>query len=366
MFRLLSFQFARRTASLQLPVLMLIALLQRTPVLRLLASAESVWVSSSLGQVLKATAVVATMLGAVDTLAGATGLVTDPANPAEATVGVPFAAVFAYLGGASSADSYLLSNLPPGLSVPGSFSATNGRGINSSSGGGITGTPTQAGDYEVSITAFDNANLDPNGPHTFAITTYTISVGASEVGPAITSQPSSLTVTAGLQAMFSVAATGSPAPTYQWKKGGVPIAGATNSSYTIASTVVGDAGNYTVVATNLAGSATSNAATLTVNATSAAPAITTQPQSQVVVAGAAVTFTAAASGNPTPTFQWQKNSVNISGATSSSYTISVPTGSDSGNYRSIATNNAGSATSVAALLTVIVAPSSAVITISVE
>ncbi|HUL53641.1 MAG TPA: immunoglobulin domain-containing protein, partial [Opitutaceae bacterium] len=63
---------------------------------------------------------------------------------------------------------------------------------------------------------------------------------------------------------FSVTAGGSPAPTYQWQKDGGTIAGATTSSYTIASVAAADAGNYAVIATNSAGSATSNAAMLTV------------------------------------------------------------------------------------------------------
>jgi sugar lactone lactonase YvrE len=83
-----------------------------------------------------------------------------------------------------------------------------------------------------------------------------------------------------------------------------------------------------------------------------APAITTQPASQTVVTGASVTFTAAASGTPAPTYQWQLNGANISGATSASYIIaSVATG-NAGTYTMVATNSAGSATSSGAVLTV--------------
>ena len=88
---------------------------------------------------------------------------------------------------------------------------------------------------------------------------------SGSTAPAITSQPSSETVTAGQSASFSVTATGSPTPTYQWQKNGVNIAQATSSTYTIPSTATSDAGRYQVVVSNSAGSVTSNGATLTVN-----------------------------------------------------------------------------------------------------
>ena len=85
-----------------------------------------------------------------------------------------------------------------------------------------------------------------------------------EVAPVITTQPVDQTGMAGNSATFSITASGVPAPTYQWQKNSMNIAGATGSSYTIASVLAGDAGSYRVVATNPAGSATSNPVTLTV------------------------------------------------------------------------------------------------------
>jgi sugar lactone lactonase YvrE len=169
-------------------------------------------------------------------------------------------------------------------------------------------------------------------------------------------------VTVGASVTFTAAATGSPTPTYQWQKGAANIAGATSASYTIASAAAGDAGTYTAIATNSAGSATSAAATLTVNPappTATAPTITTQPTSQTVTVGASVTFTTAASGSPTPTYQWQKGAATIAGATSASYTIASAATGDAGTYAAIATNSAGSATSTAATLTVNSAPTTA-------
>lgn len=83
--------------------------------------------------------------------------------------------------------------------------------------------------------------------------------------PAITSHPSGATKDAGESVTFSVTATGDPAPTYQWRKDGVNIGGATSADYTIPSVSESDAGDYDVVVTNSEGSATSNVATLTVN-----------------------------------------------------------------------------------------------------
>ena len=86
---------------------------------------------------------------------------------------------------------------------------------------------------------------------------------------------------------------------------------------------------------------------------SLAPTITTHPQSQTISVGKPVTFTASASGNPPLAFQWQRNGVNISGATSSSYTIAAVQSSDNGaRFRVRVTNGSGTATSNEATLTV--------------
>jgi peptidoglycan/xylan/chitin deacetylase (PgdA/CDA1 family) len=84
-----------------------------------------------------------------------------------------------------------------------------------------------------------------------------------------------------------------------------------------------------------------------------APTITTQPQSQTVKEGTAVTFSVVASGSAPLGYQWQRNGANIAGATSASYTLSSPTVADSGaQFRAVVTNDVGSVTSSAATLTV--------------
>lgn len=84
------------------------------------------------------------------------------------------------------------------------------------------------------------------------------------LAPRITTQPGSLSVNAGQSATFTVVASGTPAPAYQWFKNDEPIADATSATYTIPTALPADAGSYTVVLTNSAGTVTSAAATLTV------------------------------------------------------------------------------------------------------
>ena len=179
-----------------------------------------------------------------------------------------------------------------------------------------------------------------------------LTVSAATVAPAITTQPASQTLTAGSTATFTVAVTGSPAPTLQWKKGGTDIAGATGSTLTLASISAADAATYTVVATNSAGSATSTGAVLTVSAVAEAPAFTAQPAGQALTVGSTATFTVAVSGSPAPTIQWTKGGVALPGATGPTLTLANVQLGDAATYAAVATNSAGTATSSGAVLTV--------------
>ena len=80
--------------------------------------------------------------------------------------------------------------------------------------------------------------------------------------PIVVTQPVSQNVAGSYPVTFSAVVSGYPVPTYQWRKNGINIVGATGSSYTIASVGSGDDGNYTVVAKNSVGSVTSNVAAL--------------------------------------------------------------------------------------------------------
>jgi hypothetical protein len=84
------------------------------------------------------------------------------------------------------------------------------------------------------------------------------------VRPVFTEHPLSARVPVGFNAGFTVTATGTPAPTYQWKKNGASMAGQTNRTLVLTNVQLGDAATYTCDANNPAGSATSNSASLTV------------------------------------------------------------------------------------------------------
>jgi Immunoglobulin domain/Immunoglobulin I-set domain len=193
----------------------------------------------------------------------------------------------------------------------------------------------------------------------------TLTVNAASAAPAITAQPASKAVTPGQTATFSVTATGATPLTYQWQKNTANISGATSSTYTTpAATTTDNGSQFRVVVTNSAGNTTSNPATLTVSSTTtAAPKISTQPANQTVAVGQAATFNVVATGVPTPTYQWQKNGANISGAVAASYSTPATVAGDTGStFDVVVTNSAGSVTSTSATLTVnpVTAPPSGV------
>ena len=195
----------------------------------------------------------------------------------------------------------------------------------------------------------------PNGtvtPYSAVSATGTVQVVQDINAPLITVQPVSQTKSVGQPETLSVVVTGNPSPTYQWRKNGANITGATNASYIIASVALTDAGTFDVVVTNSQGSITSTVATLTVNSALTPPTISTQPASQTKFVGQADTFTVVAAGNPAPTYQWRKNGVAITGATNASYIIASVALTDAGTYDVVVTNSQGSVTSAVAVLIV--------------
>jgi glucose/arabinose dehydrogenase len=156
--------------------------------------------------------------------------------------------------------------------------------------------------------------------------------------PAITAQPAGKTVTVGQSATFTVAASGTAPLSYQWRRNGAPISGATAASYTLPAAQSSDNGaSFDVVVTNDYGSATSNAAILTVTANNAPTATITSPANNTLYsAGDTFTYTGTGTdpedGNlPASAFTWQvdfHHDTHIhpflpatSGATGGSFTI---------------------------------------------
>ncbi len=336
---------------LNVPTVFLFMLLQRTPVVRIAASAGQILTESPAGAVLKAAVAALGSLGAVHSLAGATQLVASITNPYRTTIGVPITTPIGITvtGAQTPPQSFSITGpIPPGLSVSG-LTGTGGR-VNASSVV-ITGTPTTGGNYTMTIRAWELTNL--GGTSSVAYPYTIVVVDPTPVAPLITQQPVSQTLTAGANVTFSVTATGTPAPTIQWRKDGVALPGATGNTYSIADLPVSAAGVYSAVATNASGTATSNGATLTVRAapvSSSFPLFTTQPATQTVDAGSPAVFTSAATN--AVSFRWQRNSVDLPSATNATLTLASVTTADAGTYRVIATNTVGVTFSNDAILTV--------------
>jgi glucose/arabinose dehydrogenase len=170
--------------------------------------------------------------------------------------------------------------------------------------------------------------------------------------PNITTHPANVTVAQGQPATFSINATGSTPFTYQWQRNLVNISGANSSSHTIPATVLADNGaKFRCVVTNAFGTANSNEASLTVNAP---PNITSHPADVTAAQGQPATFSVSAGGSTPLAYQWQRNLVNISGASSPSYTVPATVLADNGaKFRCVVTNAFGTANSNEATLTIL-------------
>jgi len=185
----------------------------------------------------------------------------------------------------------------------------------------------------------------------------TLYVGAK---PKVTVNPKSITVTAGSTVTFTAAATGTPTPTVQWQVSTngltyVNIPGATSTTLTFTASASQTGYHYRAVFTSSLGTVNTAIALLTVQAP---PTVTINPLSQTVAAGKHAYFTAAATGNPKPTVQWQVSTdggltwTNIAGATSTTLTIVSTLAENGYEYRALFTNIIGSAFTTAATLTV--------------
>jgi hypothetical protein len=236
-------------------------------------------------------------------------------------------------------------------------------GVNVVDGGTISGATTPA------LTITSSVASDA-GTYTLVATTCGNSATSNNAvivvntAPSITAQPTAQSICSGANTSFSVAVSGT-LPTYQWKFNGAAItnnaiySGAQAATLNILGATAAQAGNYSCVITGTCTPvATSNIVALTI---SSGVTITTNPTAVSACTGGNAIFTTAATGSSL-TYQWQKNGVNmsnggtISGATSTSLTITGVVAGDATNYKCVITSACGSVTTTAAILTLTSSP----------
>jgi subtilisin family serine protease len=165
----------------------------------------------------------------------------------------------------------------------------------------------------------------------------------------ILTQPEGATLPVDGTFTSEVKVGGDPPFTYQWRKNGSNLPGATSSAFRIYGVTSVDAGAYSVRVSNAVSSVTSTAAMLTVISP---PLIAAEPTDQTAVIGGSATFTVAASGTMPLSLQWFKDGTMIGGANSSTLSLKNIQAATVGSYAARVTNTVGIAWSVGASLTV--------------
>jgi len=337
----------RRLPWLNAPITLLVMLLQKSPVLKLVSLTDEMVPTLSPTSILQTTVVAAASLGAVHTLVGASGIVTTPSS-LTATTGIAANAVFTVTGTIADPSSWqLIGNVPPGMNFSGLTSSGIVNVVTANGAAVLSGTPTTPGTYTFQMIAYWYPNA--TGLSTSA-KSYTVTVIQGAVTlPVLVSNPSSQTIITGSQLNLSVSVTGTA--NYQWQLNGVNIVGATQSSYSVTSATSVNAGTYTCLVSNSAGSVTSSPAVVTV--VSAPVIVSSPPPTQSVAIGSNVTLSVLASGSTTPNYQWQFNGVSIFGATSSTLSLNSVSAANSGTYTCIVSNIAGSVSTIPSVLSVL-------------
>jgi len=266
-------------------------------------------------------------------------------QPGNQTISVGQTATFAVAASGNPAPAYL-------------WQISNNGGLtwaNLTDGAGVTGSATA----KLSIA---NTNLGMSQREFRAIATNIVgSILSKTVILIVISKPAIITTSStnttgivGHNLTLSVTAGGSPPLKYQWQFNGRNISGATGPAYTILGVKTSSAGKYDVIVTNASGHVTSPAINLTVLIP---VSLTTLPKTATIKAGATAKFTITATGSKPITYQWQFNggipkASNISGAKTSTLTITHATSANAGPYLVIVTNPAGPLPSSSVTLTV--------------
>ncbi len=241
----------------KLPALLLAIVLQFVPVCRV-ACVNSAAASPGLAIVFRWLACAVTMLGSYHTVSAASAAIaglanTNPRGPVTTNATGKLAQPFSYRiivtnpGIDATQDYYDAAPLPPGLTIN---KAVGGNGY-------ITGTPTAAGAFPVTLTAGNK-----NSPIVVHLgVTITIDGGVSP--PGIASPPTNQIVLAGTDVSFSVTANGSGVA-YQWRLNGNNLANANAATLTLTKATTAQSGLYSVVVSNSAGTVMSGNAQLLV------------------------------------------------------------------------------------------------------
>jgi hypothetical protein len=188
-----------------------------------------------------------------------------------------------------------------------------------------------------------------------AATSLTVSLIVSQP-PQITSA-NSATFMATVPGSFTLTATGTPAPGFSVVAGTFPSWATFNAATGLISgtppNTLGSPFVFTARASNSVPPNADQVFTLTVVPFSSPPAITTLPVGQSVPAGATFALSLVATGTPAPTYQWRRNTVDVLGATSATFTRTNAQLADAGNYTVFVTNSAGNVASAPVTVSVI-------------
>ncbi|HMJ88967.1 MAG TPA: immunoglobulin domain-containing protein, partial [Candidatus Acidoferrum sp.] len=160
----------------------------------------------------------------------------------------------------------------------------------------------------------------------------------TQAPPTIVRQPVGAKLCPGGPVLLESAAIGSAANTFQWRRGGAAIEGATNPTYLVASASVVDSGVYSVLVSNSLGLAVSSNAIVDVNQL---PFFLLAPHGTGASGGGNALFSTVPGGCGPFTFQWQFNGADISGATNATLSLTNMQLSHEGMYRVLVWNSNG-------------------------
>ncbi len=326
-------------------------------------------------------ATVAFSIGAVDNC-GVQSVTANPSSGSQFPVGTNNVTVVAIdLHGNSSTNSFNVAviALPQITSQP--ASRTNNAGTTASftvvasspaplgyqwfkgnsqlsDGGNISGatnatlTIADVSDSDVASYTVQISNLAgnvPSSPATLTVIDPPVSVSMD---------PPSQTNNATTTATFTAIVSGGTAPfSYQWTKITAAatnllsdmgnISGSTSNVLTISNVLAADQAEYVVVATNAAGSVTTNGTLVVID-----PAIFVQPVSVTNALSSTAVFSVVAVGTAPLSYQWQQDGNDLPGETGSSLTLSDISDSDAGGYAVVVSNSVGQMASATATLTI--------------